>query len=368
MFFCTFAKNLIYTEFIKKSHMQLQVPYIIAGPCSAESFEQVITVAEAVKKAGAQVFRAGLWKPRTSPESFAGVGQKGIEWLLYVQNNVDIPVATEVATAEHTALCIENGIKWLWIGARTTANPFMVQQIADYLGELKDNQKKDIVILIKNPINPDIETWCGAIERILKAGIHNIIAVHRGFSDSITTREQRLSRNDALWSIPLTLHRRMPDIPLICDPSHLTGDNSLVYKASQQALDLGFDGLMIEVHPTPEKALSDAQQQLTPEVFADIITSLRIPKKGASDQGLAALRREIDEIDASLWQLIRERQHVAKEIGKEKHKLGITVYQEQRFSQILAERMQWARENGLPEEAVQRIMDALHEIAINAQL
>ncbi|MBR1809275.1 MAG: bifunctional 3-deoxy-7-phosphoheptulonate synthase/chorismate mutase type II [Paludibacteraceae bacterium] len=341
---------------------------LIAGPCSAESREQVIQTAEAMKQAGADIFRAGLWKPRTSPHSFRGVGETGIAWLVEAQETFGLPVATEVAIPEHLSLCVKAGIRNLWIGARTTANPFMVQQLADALQALDNETKSSICMMVKNPINPDLDTWCGAIERIRKAGISNIVAIHRGFSDSLALTGNTM-RNDALWSIPLSLHRLMPDILLVNDPSHLTGDRQLVGRLSQQALDLGFEGLMIEVHPEPDKALSDAKQQLSIEEAQALLRSLVYPsgidKGGAA---LSALRRQIDEIDDSIWRLIEERQRVSAEIGELKHKAGMTIYQEERFREILSARLSWARQRGISEDAVNRIVNALHEISINMQL
>ena len=341
---------------------------IIAGPCSAESLPQVLLTAQAMKKAGVDIFRAGLWKPRTSPNSFRGVGAEGISWLTQVQQTTGLRVATEVATGEHLALCINAGIYHLWIGARTTANPFMVQQLADYLQTLSTDIKSQLCIMVKNPINPDLNTWRGAIERIQNAGIENIIAIHRGFSDSLSLNGNTM-RNDALWSIPLSLHRLVPNIRLISDPSHLSGNRLLVPQLSQQALDLGFDGLMLEVHPDPDNALSDSAQQLSIEQASHLLQSLTYPTSCNNDtSALKTLRRQIDQIDDSIWLLIEERLRVAAEIGELKHQTGMQIYQENRFQDILSSRLQWARNRGLSTDAVTQITNALHDLSINTQL
>ncbi len=346
---------------------------IIAGPCSAENREQVLSTAKAVKEAGAYMFRAGVWKPRTSPDSFAGIGHSALTWLKEAEKTYNIPVATEVMSAEQTGACVDTGIRSLWIGARTTANPFMVQQIADELVKLNDKVKQSLTIMVKNPVNPDIETWCGAIERIKNAGINNVYAIHRGFSDSLgcntsTIHETNIYRNNPIWSIPLNLQRRMPEVKLICDPSHITGDSSLVATVSQQALNLKYDGLMIEVHPTPSSALSDAKQQLTFEQFSHLVSSLSIPEISNIDNCLNTLRCRIDEIDNTLWNMILERLKVAKQIGDIKHKTGMSIYQQQRFEDMLTARSKWAKEHNLPIDIVQRIVECLHELAINEQL
>ncbi len=341
--------------------------FIVAGPCSAESLEQVMTVALSVKQSGACMFRAGLWKPRTSPNSFAGVGAEGLPWLQQVQKEIQIPVATEVATAEHVSLCLESGIRAFWIGARTTTNPFLVQQVADAIS--KSGTEEEVTVMVKNPINPDLATWVGAIERFKAAGVKNIIAVHRGFSDSLTVPTDRQMRNDPLWSVPLALHRCYPEIPVLCDPSHLGGDRALITQLSKQALQLGMTGLMIEVHPQPGSALSDSGQQITPKEFESLVGSLCMPSIDDADTtALQALRSEIDRIDNSLGNLLLERLKVAHEIGTLKRESGISVYQEQRFNQILENRCKWARENGLDEELVKRITEAIHELAIREQL
>ena len=342
-------------------------PLIIAGPCSAENRQQVFATAHAVKEAGANIFRAGLWKPRTSPESFSGVGAQGIPWLREVQDNIGIPVATEVATTEHVKLCIDNGIRIFWIGARTTANPFLVQQVADAIAS--SGMAGDLTVMVKNPINPDLATWIGAIERFRAAGVKNIMAIHRGFSDSVTVSTKRQMRNDPLWSVPLALKRRYPEMLLLGDPSHLGGDRNMIGKLSLQALHLGMDGLIIEVHPEPENALSDAQQQISPDEFRLLMTYLQTPDPQTPDiSAIQTLREEIDRIDTSLWSLIHERLKVAKQIGELKRVSGLSVYQEQRFTQMLDNRLQWAKENGLDQKLVKQIMEAIHELAILEQL
>lgn len=341
--------------------------YIIAGPCSAESEQQVLTCAQAVKDAGCDVFRAGLWKPRTSPSSFAGVGAEGLPWLERVQKEIGINAATEIATAEHLNLCLEHNITHLWIGARTTANPFMVQQIADAAEQ--SGRTTELTMMVKNPMHPDIEAWIGAIQRLQKAGVEKIIAIHRGFSDTISSTATTCSmRNDPLWSLVMSLKRRLPNIPLICDPSHLTGNSELVLELSQQAVNLGMEGLMIEVHPNPQNALSDAKQQIDLEQLRTLLNSLVIPHSHTNDIALQALRHEIDRIDNTIWNLILERLETAEQIGHIKHKAGMPVYQNDRYSTLLATRLKWAEENGLDQQAVKQIVEALHELAIAKQI
>lgn len=345
-------------------------PFMVAGPCSAESEQQVMDCALALKHAGIDIFRAGLWKPRTSPDTFAGVGAQGLAWLKRVQSETDIKVATEIATAEHLLLCLDNDITHLWIGARTCANPFMLQQIAEAIK--LSGRAAELCVMVKNPIHPDLAAWLGAIERLQQAGVGRIMAVHRGFSDSVSSSVESRNngmRNDPLWSIPLSLKRRMPHLPILCDPSHLSGDRYLVARISQQALDLGMDGLMIEVHPVPEKALSDAKQQITPDEFKVLVDSLHLPSAQNHEfTALQALRNEIDRIDSSIWNLIEERLEVAKQIGDIKHKAGMPVYQNQRYSQLLQARLSWAQNVGLEEKPVRQIIEAIHELAISKQL
>ncbi len=339
--------------------------YLIAGPCSAESEEQVMQTARALQPFGITAFRAGLWKPRTRPDCFAGVGEQGLSWLKRVQQELHLPIATEVATTEHIRLCMEQGVDILWIGARTTTNPFMVQQLAD---ELSHYAKKPIVLL-KNPISPDINLWVGAIERLQKAGVDQIMAVHRGFYSPYSAP----LRNMPDWAVPIELKRKMPAIPILCDPSHLTGKADMVAEMAQQALQIGFDGLMIECHIHPQEALSDAEQQITPSALEVLLQEIEQRRAGASDNTdasveLLAQRKQIDEIDGELWQLIAKRLEIAENIGAIKHKHGLPLLQSGRYNDILQRRLQWAKEHDISEEAVQKIVEILHEEAIRRQL
>ena len=337
-------------------HLQL-----VAGPCSAESEAQIKACAKALRDIGGLVFRAGLWKPRTTPGTFQGVGEKGILWLLRAERETGLMAATEVATPEHLRLCLDAGLRCFWIGARTTANPIMVQELADLTASRPSAVSR---LYVKNPVNPDIELWIGAIERFRKAGLTDIAAVHRGFS----TTQAGEYRNAPLWSIPIELRRRMPDLPILCDASHIAGKRALIPGFARQAVQLGFDGLMLEVHPDPETALSDAQQQLTPNEYHRLIASIDIPTQALPDRELTELRQQIDEIDAALWQLVLERQQAASRIGIYKRRKGLPVLQTERYAKQLEARLRWAREHGLPPETARQIMQALHEAAVLKQL
>ncbi len=343
----------------------LSLPFLqIAGPCSAESEQQVMLTASAVKQAGASVFRAGLWKPRTSPNSFEGVGVKGITWLNRVQKELGMPVTTEVMNPEQVKQCLEAGIRILWIGARTTTSPYLVQSIADAIAACKHD---DVVLLVKNPISPDIGLWIGAIERFKKAGIKQLIAVHRGFLTSeggIVTNY----RYSPLWHLPISLRLRKPGMKIICDASHIAGDAALVAQVAQHALSLGADGLMTEVHPTPSEALSDARQQLTIEQYQHLIEHLHYPIHQPTDNKLLALREQIDEVDEALWQGVLKRLQLAKEIGRYKQEHNMPILQEGRIQQILSERIAWGKQHGISEQLIRQITHALHTAAIDIQM
>ncbi|HQG68034.1 MAG TPA: chorismate mutase, partial [Paludibacteraceae bacterium] len=283
-------------------------PIVIAGPCSAETEEQVMETARGLASIGIKIYRAGIWKPRTKPGGFEGVGEKGLPWLKRLKSELGLYTTVEVANAKHVRAALAHDIDILWIGARTTANPFAVQEIADAL------EGVDIPVLIKNPVNPDLELWIGAIERIYNAGIHKIAAVHRGFS----SYDKKIYRNLPQWHIPIELRRQMPDLPIFCDPSHIGGKRELIAPLSQQAMDLNFDGLMIESHCNPEKAWSDAAQQITPQVLEFILESLVIRDTMQTTENLSALRRQIDELDNNLLELLAHRMRVAEEIGRYK--------------------------------------------------
>ena len=280
-------------------------PLIIAGPCSAETEEQVISTAKELSSVGIRIFRAGIWKPRTKPGGFEGIGAQGLAWMNEVKEETGMLAATEVATAKHVEQALKEGIDLLWIGARTTANPFAVQEVADALKGV------DIPVLVKNPVNPDLELWIGALERLNVAGIRRLGAIHRGF----TAYEKVIFRNLPMWHIPIELMRRIPQLPIICDPSHMGGSRELVAPLSQQAMDLGFYGLMIESHCAPDKAWSDAKQQVTPDVLSFILDKLVIRNTGETTESLRELRKQIDELDDRMIALLSTRRRISREIA-----------------------------------------------------
>ena len=309
--------------------VDMKRPIVIAGPCSAETEEQVLTTAKQLAANGIRIFRAGIWKPRTKPGGFEGVGSDGLPWLRRVKQETGMYTATEVATAKHVYEALKYGVDILWIGARTTANPFAVQEIADALKGV------DVPILIKNPVNPDLELWIGAIERIYNTGLHRIAAIHRGFS----SYEKKLYRNQPQWHIPIELHRRFPDLPLFCDPSHIGGKRELIAPLSQQAMDMQYNGLIIESHCEPDKALSDKEQQITPDSLDLILRRLVIREMKQSTEDLVDLRRQIDILDNDLLEVLVKRMRVSTEIGIYKKEHGIAVLQTNRFNEILEKRI-----------------------------
>lgn len=335
------------------------VPLIIAGPCSAESLNQTLETAKRLKKIGINVYRAGLWKPRTLPDGFQGVGENGLAWLKQVKEETGMMVATEVATREHTELCLANGVDVLWIGARTTTNPFAVQEIADSL-----QGRDDVIVFVKNPVSPDINLWIGALQRINNAGITKIGAIHRGFSSS----GNHLYRNVPEWHIAIELHRRMPELPILCDPSHMGGHRDIIPTLSQQALDMGFDGLFIESHCNPQVALSDSEQQVTPEQLKDILKSLVIRQKGQPNEILNALRNQIDDCDNQLIEILNKRMSVSREIGCYKKGHDMQVVQTNRFDQILQHRVKQAQEMGMNGEFMKTVMTAIHQESVRQQI
>ena len=340
---------------------------IIAGPCAAETEHQVMSTANALAAMGVKFFRAGLWKPRTQPGAFEGVGEAGLQWLQRVKIETNMAVGTEVANAEHTKLAVAAGLDFVWIGARTTTNPFAVQEIADVL-----RNNKEITVLVKNPMNPDINLWIGAIKRLQQAGVEKIIAVHRGFSiynSQFSTPNSPLStRNDPQWYIPIELHRQFPKIPLICDPSHIAGNHELVESLSQKAFDLDFDGLMIECHCAPERALSDANQQLTPQKLSEILSTLVVHERKTHNQELAELRSQIDSLDSILIDTLAKRMLVSCEIGKYKRQHNMPIVQTGRYNDLIQNRLELADELGLSQKLVKQIYELLHEESVNIQL
>ena len=339
-------------------NLSTQRPIVIAGPCSAETEEQTLTTARQLAQNGIKIFRAGIWKPRTKPGGFEGIGVEGLQWLRRVKNETGMYVATEVATAKHVYEALKYGIDVLWIGARTTANPFAVQEIADALRGV------DIPILIKNPVNPDIELWIGAIERIYNAGLHQLAAVHRGFS----SYDKKVYRNQPQWHIPIELHRRLPDLPLFCDPSHIGGKRELIAPLSQQAMDLQFDGLIIESHCAPDNAWSDKAQQLSPEVLDVILRKLVLREMKQTTEDLVDLRREIDSIDNELLELLAKRMRISSEIGTYKKEHGIAVLQTGRYNEILEKRIASGERLGMSREFMRTFLEAIHEESVRVQV
>ncbi|HEU4497513.1 MAG TPA: bifunctional 3-deoxy-7-phosphoheptulonate synthase/chorismate mutase type II [Flavobacterium sp.] len=340
---------------------KLSHPLVIAGPCSAETEEQVLKIAHELKNSDVSIYRAGIWKPRTRPGGFEGVGAIGLKWLQKAKAETGLLMATEVANAAHVKLALEHNIDVLWIGARTTVNPFAVQEIADAL------QNTDKIILVKNPVNPDLALWLGGVERLYNAGIKKLGVIHRGFS----TYQKTKYRNIPEWQLAIELQNRFPDLPLICDPSHITGNRDMVQEVSQQALDLNYDGLIIETHTDPDNAWSDAAQQVTPEKLKKIFEDLRVRKETdqASDynQNLSRLRIDIDEYDAMLIEILGKRMLVSDKIGALKKEKNVAVLQIKRWNEVL-ERMIFAGErNGLSEEFILRIYKAIHQESISHQ-
>ena len=333
-------------------------PLIIAGPCSAETEEQVFNTAKQLGEKGIKIFRAGIWKPRTKPGGFEGIGEQGLPWMQRVKKELGMLVATEVANTKHVEAALNAGIDILWIGARTSANPFAMQEIADAL------KGADVPVLIKNPVNPDLELWIGAIERINGAGIKRIAAIHRGFS----TYDKKLYRNLPMWHIPIELHRRIPNLPVICDPSHIGGRRELIAPLCQQAMDLGFDGLIIESHCSPDNAWSDAKQQVTPDVLDFIIDRLVIRNIISSTESIEALRSQIDECDNSLLDILAKRMRISREIATYKREHNMTVVQATRYNEILDKRGAQGVLCGMSDEFVRTIFERIHEESVRQQL
>ena len=334
-------------------------PMIIAGPCSAETEEQVMCTAENLVQNGIKMFRAGIWKPRTKPGGFEGVGIKGLSWMKRVKEETGMYICTEVATKTHVEAAIEANIDVLWIGARTSANPFAMQEIADALVGHEDK-----IVLVKNPVNPDIELWIGALQRIYNAGIRRLGAIHRGFS----TYGKHLYRNLPQWHIPMELHRRIPNLPIICDPSHIGGKRELVASISQQAIDMGFEGLIIESHCDPDSALSDKSQQVTPDVLNYIINTLVPREKNQSTENLNILRQQIDQLDNELIEVLNKRMRVCREIGQYKKEHRMQVVQIGRYDDILRSRIKLAEEMDMSGEFMKIVLQAIHEESVRQQI
>lgn len=332
-------------------------PIVIAGPCSVETEEQVMNTAKQLAARGVKIFRGGIWKPRTKPGGFEGVGILGLPWLKEVKKETGMYLSVEVANALHVYEALKAGIDILWIGARTTANPFAVQDIADALRGV------DIPILIKNPVNPDIELWIGALERIHNAGLKRLGVIHRGFS----SYDKKIYRNLPQWHIPIELRRRIPDLPIFCDPSHIGGKRELIASISQQAMDLNFDGLIIESHCNPDAAWSDASQQITPEVLEYILSLLVIRNETQTTENLNELRKQIDECDNNLIQELSKRMRIAREIGVYKKEHNMPILQTGRYTEILDKYAAQGMQCGMDAEFIKKVFKAIHEESVRQQ-
>ncbi len=336
-------------------------PILVAGPCSAETEEQVLATAQALRSCGVDLFRAGIWKPRTRPNAFEGVGTPGLMWLARVRQEEGLPVTTEVATAQHVEECLRHGIDVLWVGARTVANPFSVQEIADALRGV------DVPVLIKNPINPDLKLWIGAFERLHRAGVRRLAAIHRGFS-SYGDSEYR---NAPRWQIAIDLMQAFPGLEVLCDISHICGRRDILAETAQKAYDLNYDGLMVEVHLTPDKAWSDAAQQITPTQFAHLLSSL-VRRAVTTDDpeflsSIENYRRAIDEIDEEIIALIARRMQLVRDIGLTKREKNITVLQPERFRALREALLVRGQKNELSQEFIALLLEAIHQESISQQ-
>lgn len=335
-----------------------QRPLVIAGPCSAETEEQVMTTAMQLASKGCKIFRAGIWKPRTKPGGFEGIGEEGLKWMTQVKETTKMLTTTEVATPKHVELALNAGIDILWVGARTTANPFAMQELADSLKGV------DVPVLIKNPVNPDIELWIGALERINRAGIKRLGAIHRGFSSI----EQKLYRNSPMWHIPIELHRRYTNLPIICDPSHIGGRRDVIAPLCQQAMDMGFEGLIIESHCNPDQAWSDAMQQVQPDVLEFILDRLVVRNTVETTESLNMLRKQIDELDNSLMNLLAQRMRVSRDIAEYKKQHKMAVVQTGRYNEILDKRGAQGTLCGMDANFVKKVYEAIHEESVRQQM
>ena len=339
----------------------LDHPLVIAGPCSAETESQVLGIADELKNSDVSIFRAGIWKPRTRPGNFEGVGSIGLKWLQKVKKETGLLVTTEVANANHVKIALDHDIDVLWIGARSTVSPFIVQEIADAL------KNTDKIVLLKNPVNPDLSLWYGGIERLYTANIKKLGVIHRGFSTYSKTK----FRNNPEWQIPIELQNKFPDLPLICDPSHICGRRDIIKQTSQKALDLNFDGLMIETHNDPDNAWSDAAQQITPKTLINLMKDLVIRKESLEERSfineLENLRIKIDNADSQILDIIGNRMKVSEEIGKIKKKQNVAILQSARWNDILEKMISDGKEKGLSEDFILKIFKAIHQESINHQ-
>lgn len=333
-------------------------PIVIAGPCSAETEEQVMTTARQLAAKGCRIFRAGVWKPRTKPGGFEGNGEKALPWLQAVKKETGMLTATEVAMPEHVELALKYDVDMLWVGARTATNPFAMQELAESLRGFEGP------VLVKNPVNPDPELWMGAMQRLNQVGIKRLGAIHRGFSSC----DKKIYRNVPMWQIPIELHRRIPDLPIICDPSHIGGRRDLIAPLCQQAMDLGFDGLIVESHCSPDEAWSDALQQVTPDILDYILSLLVVRNEYTTTEGLRMLRGQIDELDNNLMELLARRFRVCREIGAFKKEHNMTVLQAGRYDEILQKRGAQASLCGMDAEFAAHVFELIHEESVRQQL
>ena len=337
-------------------------PSVVAGPCSAESKEQIMETAKGLRELGINVFRAGIWKPRTHPGCFEGVGAEGLEWLQKVRQEYGLKVSTEVASEKHVTECLKHGIDMVWLGARTTANPFLVQEIADAL------KGTDIPVLVKNPVNADLDLWIGALERLNRAGIRKLGVIHRGFS----TFDKIKYRNDPQWQVAIELRSRYPELPIFVDPSHLGGSRDYILEISQRSLDLGFEGLMIEAHCNPAVALSDAKQQLTPCELSDLLYNQIVVRDKDSDapgwkENIDQLRAKIDIIDENILYALGSRMNVSRQIGEYKKENNIAILQASRWDKVLSKVVEKGKDYGLTEKFLKDVFNAIHEASVEAQ-
>jgi len=339
----------------------LDHPLVIAGPCSAETESQVLQIAHELKNSDVSIFRAGIWKPRTRPGNFEGVGSIGLKWLQKVKQETGLLITTEVANQNHVKLALDHDVDVLWIGARSTVSPFIVQEIADAL------KNTDKIVLLKNPVNPDLSLWYGGIERLYTANIKKLGVIHRGFSTYTKTK----FRNNPEWQIPIELQNRFPDLPLICDPSHICGRRDIIQEISQKALDLNFDGLMIETHNDPDTAWSDAAQQITPKNLIKLMKDLVIRNELIEERSfineLENLREKIDDADSQILDILGNRMKISDEIGKIKKKQNVAILQSERWKDILKKMISDGKEKGLSEDFILKIFKAIHQESINHQ-
>lgn len=344
------------------SDIDPQKPLIIAGPCSAETRDQVFETAQALSTNGIKIFRAGIWKPRTKPGGFEGVGSEGLAWLQEVKEKLGMLISTEVANKSHTEEAIAAGVDIIWIGARTSANPFAMQEIADTIAQ--SGKAESLTVLVKNPVNPDLELWVGALQRIYNSGVKRLGAIHRGFS----TYGKHIYRNVPQWHIPVELRLRYPNLPIICDPSHIGGKRELIAPLSQQAFDMGFNGLIIESHCDPDCAWSDSAQQVTPEILNLILNTLVTRDIKQTTENLTLLRQQIDRIDNELLEILSKRMGISREIGRYKKEHRMPVVQAGRYNDIIRLRVKTGEEMGMSPDFIKTVLLAIHDESVRQQI